>query len=381
MRGEVNGLNATMRNMWTVEMEDLRGALARSEPVFILDVRPAYDAREWSIPGSTHVDAYEALTVGDPNALESVSVPPGRLAVTVCARGNTSLLAARQLRARGIDARSLNGGMKAWSLAWNTAEVPVADPSLEVVQVRRTGKGCLSYVVASNGEAAVIDAALPVEVYERIARERGWKIKAVLETHMHADHLVRGRELAGRNAATLYLPRVSSVTFEAVRVQEGTRIGLGDHGIVALHTPGHTLDSTSYRIGDELLFTGDTVFVDSVGRPDLGASLDGARRRAGMLFDSLKRIATLDGNLGVLPGHTSAPVPFDATPIMARLDDVRRDVEWFHLDERGFVERMLASLPPTPPNHDVIMRLNEGGLGSLVDAPDLEAGGNRCAAR
>jgi len=374
-------MNAMTQNMWTVEVEDLRARLERNEPVFILDIRPSSDAEEWSIPGSTHVDAYEALIAGDANALGYVSIPPGQLTVTVCARGNTSLLAARQLRSRGIDARSLSGGMKAWSLAWNVAKVPVMDSSLEVWQVRRTGKGCLSYMVASNGEAAVIDAALPVEVYEDLAGSRGWRIKSVLETHVHADHLVRGRELAARNAATLYLPRVSSVSFEAVRVLDGTRIRVGDHGIVALYTPGHTLDSTTYKVGEDLLLTGDTVFVDSVGRPDLGANREGARRRARMLFDSLKRIVMLDGDLLVLPGHTSAPVPFDGTPIMARLDDVRREVKWFHLEEPEFVEQMLSNLPPTPPNHKTIMRLNECGLGSLVDAPDLEAGGNRCAAR
>jgi hypothetical protein len=80
--------------------------------------------------------------------------------VTICGEGVTSLIAAEQLRARGFEALSLAGGMKAWSLAWNSAEVSMPGSQARVIQVRRTGKGCLSYLIGSQGSAAVIDAAL-----------------------------------------------------------------------------------------------------------------------------------------------------------------------------------------------------------------------------
>ena len=80
--------------------------------------------------------------------------------VTICGAGKVSLTAMEQLRARGYDARSLTGGMKAWSLAWNSAEVPVPGSAATVIQVRRTGKGCLSYLIGNDGQAVVIDAAL-----------------------------------------------------------------------------------------------------------------------------------------------------------------------------------------------------------------------------
>ena len=94
--------------------------------------------------------------------------------MTICNAGHVSQTAAAVLAGRGFDARSLAGGMKAWSLAWNTARVPVADPSVETIQVRRTGKGCLSYVIGSEGVAAVIDPSLPLDVYLAVARDRAW---------------------------------------------------------------------------------------------------------------------------------------------------------------------------------------------------------------
>ncbi|MGH9175402.1 MAG: rhodanese-like domain-containing protein, partial [Vicinamibacterales bacterium] len=130
-----------MSSSISMSVSELRGLLDRREPVTVVDVRPAAERAEWAIPGSIHIDAYDALWKGDPDALAGLDLPADRPVATVCAAGKTSLLAALQLRRRGIEARSLSGGMKGWSLAWNTAVVPVAGSAATVVQVRRTGKG------------------------------------------------------------------------------------------------------------------------------------------------------------------------------------------------------------------------------------------------
>jgi rhodanese-related sulfurtransferase len=118
--------------------------LEEGRPVSVLDIRPMQERVEWSIPASMHIDAYDALKANDPKALTNVEFPGDIPVVTVCAAGKTSLVAAELLQAKGILALSLAGGMKAWSLAWNVAEVPVAGDTVHVFQVRRTGKGCLS---------------------------------------------------------------------------------------------------------------------------------------------------------------------------------------------------------------------------------------------
>src|SRR5947208_11914416 len=146
--------------MMTIDVETLRRWLEEGRPVTILDVRPTAERAEWAIPGSLHVVAYDALKAHDPAALADVDVPSDIPVVTVCAAGKTSQIAAEQLAARGREVFSLDGGMKAWSLAWNIAEVPGAGNAVHVLQVRRTGKGCLSYLIAAVAEAMVINAAL-----------------------------------------------------------------------------------------------------------------------------------------------------------------------------------------------------------------------------
>src|SRR6266702_6022628 len=108
----------------TISTEGLRQLLEQGARVTVLDVRPAAERAEWSIPGSVHADAYEALRRADPTALADFHPTNGDRVVTVCSAGKTSRLAAERLRARGLDAVSLEGGRRALSLAWNSAEVP-----------------------------------------------------------------------------------------------------------------------------------------------------------------------------------------------------------------------------------------------------------------
>ena len=146
----------------TIEASMLRDWLESGQPVTVLDVRRDEDRAQWAIPGSLHINAYEALSAGQPGDLAGAPLPPDRPVVTVCSAGRVSQTAAAVLSNRGFDARSLIGGMKAWSLAWNIAHISLGE--VDVVEVRRTGKGCLSYLVVSGDEAAVIDPSLPADI-------------------------------------------------------------------------------------------------------------------------------------------------------------------------------------------------------------------------
>ena len=362
----------------TISTEGLRELLERRAPVTVLDVRPAAERAEWSIPGSVHADAYEALRRGDPTALADFHPTNGDRVVTVCAAGKTSMLAAERLRARGLDAVSLQGGMRAWSLAWNTAEVRCPGTTPRIVQLRRTGKGCLSYLIGSNGAAAVVDASLEPQVYRRVAENHGWRICTVLETHVHADHLSRARALAVDTGAKLCLPTTDRVSFEFTPLNEHDTLRVGSAGLRVFHTPGHTPESACYLLDERALFTGDTLFLAAVGRPDLEASAEQARRRAHVLHASLQRLLALPPETVVLPTHTSEPVEFDGRPISATLEEVQERTSLLRETEETFVSQILTRLPPTPPNHHRIVALNEAG--TLPDDPtELEAGANRCA--
>ena len=362
-----------------IEMETLRTWLDRQQPVTVLDIRTNEDREQWAIPDSIHVNAYDALRAGEPGALADAALPSDRPVVTVCNAGRVSQTAADVLTARGFDARSLAGGMKAWSLAWNVAEVPLADPSVRVIQIRRTGKGCLSYVLASAGDAAVIDASVSPQVYLEIIRRHGWLLKYVLETHVHADHLSRARELVRQTGAALVLPHQHRVSFSFTAAAEGERVMLGQAGLLAVRTPGHTDESTSYVLNDVAVFTGDTLFTNGVGRPDLHADADTARQRARALYASLTRLRTLAPALMVLPGHTSEPVAFDGRAVAATLAEIDGWLSGWLVSDVAFVDRVTSQLPPTPPNFARIVGLNEAGEFPADDPIDLEAGANRCA--
>jgi glyoxylase-like metal-dependent hydrolase (beta-lactamase superfamily II)/rhodanese-related sulfurtransferase len=360
-----------------VDASTLRDWLEQNRPVTIIDVRADEDRAQWSIPGSIHVNAYEALKAGEPSVLSDIELPPDRPVVTVCNLGRVSARAAEVLAGRGIAALSLAGGMKAWSLAWNTAEVTLS--KAQIVQVRRTGKGCLSYVVFSGSEALVIDASLPAEVYLDLATEKSSTIRHVLDTHIHADHLSRSRLLAEKSGATLSLPRQNRVAFPYTPIDADSELVVGDAVVRAIPTPGHTMESTSYFINGHALFTGDTLFLAGVGRPDLHTNATESAARASLLYRSLKKLLALGPEVLVFPGHTSEPVPFDRRVLSARLGDIAARLQPWLSSEETFTERLLAHLPETPPNYLRIVDLNEAGELSEGDVTDLEAGANRCA--
>lgn len=365
--------------MQTIDSATLRQWLEDGAPVAVLDVRTAADWSDWHIPGSIHVDAYSALKAHDPQALATVNLPRSTPVVTVCGAGKVSLVAAAQLAARGYVVYSLEGGMQAWSMAWNVASLPPLPNGTQVLQVRRTGKGCLSYIIGSAEQAAVLDPALEPDVYIELAAAHGWRITAVLDTHIHADHLSRARLLAQQVGASLYLPATERATAPFQPLDEGALVMIGESRLQALHTPGHTWESTCYLLDEQFLFTGDTLFLAAIGRPDLEADRLEATARAHALFASLQRLGSLPAATLVLPGHTSVPVPFDGQPLVACLGTIQPAIPRLRLSEAAFVADVLAQRPPTPANHQQIVGINARGDRLPTDLTTLEAGANRCA--
>jgi glyoxylase-like metal-dependent hydrolase (beta-lactamase superfamily II) len=359
----------------SISTEELQQLLAAGHAVTVVDIRSPAD-REWSIPGSLQVDAYDAVKSGSLGPLAGLDFSPGPV-VTVCAMGGTAATATGLLRAKGVHAVTLSGGMRAWSHAWNTARTTVS--GCEIIQVRRTGKGCLSYIVGSDSEAVVIDASVDPGVYVRLLRVHGWRLGAVVDTHIHADHLSRSRLLAEREGVEVWLPAQARTRFAFRPVDDGERIPFGSAGLVALRTPGHTAESTTYLLARAAAFTGDTLFLAGVGRPDLeGGTHEESASRARRLHQSIRRIFELGKAALVLPGHVSEPVAFDGRLLATTVGAIQKTVAIIGLDRDKFVEVVLSRIPPSPPNHSRIVELNERG--ELPENPsELEAGANRCA--
>lgn len=174
--------------------------------------------------------------------------------------------------------------------------------------------GCLSeaaYYVESQGEAAIIDPLRDIEAYLHLAAERGATIKYIFETHFHADFVSGHLDLAKATGAPILYGPNADTKFPIRKTVDGEIVKLGDLQFVVLHTPGHTLESTCYLLKDEngkdhCVFTGDTLFVGDVGRPDLaqkGAELE-MEDLAGMLYESIqKKLVPLGDDVIVYPAH------------------------------------------------------------------------------
>jgi glyoxylase-like metal-dependent hydrolase (beta-lactamase superfamily II)/rhodanese-related sulfurtransferase len=361
----------------TVDAGTLREWLDDGEPVYVLDVRPLSQREEWQIPGSHYVDAYKRLNEGDDSVLNEIDIPDHTKVVTVCAAGRTSQLASNALRKKGIEAYSLEGGMKSWSKSWNTSQMQFND--FEVLQIRRTGKGCLSYIISSNEESIVIDASLPVEVYQKLAQQHSLGIKYVVETHIHADHLSRSKEVAEYFQVPLYLPIRNRVEFLHSKILAETVFPIGSIKLKTIQTPGHTRESVSFYIEDKVVFTGDTLFTNGVGRPDLKADEEESRAKAVQLYYSLKKLLLLPDEVMILPAHTNKPVEFDHKMISTTIGIAKNNISFLHLDENDFVNELLQKIPPTPANYLSIVEKNLSGNFSETDSNQLEAGANRCA--
>lgn len=361
----------------TVDAETLRTWLENKKQVFVLDVRPPSQREEWQIPGSHYLDAYKRLNEGDMTVLDEIEIPGNAKVVTVCAAGRTSRIASDALKEKGIDAVSLEGGMKAWSKAWNVAQKEF--PDFKVLQVRRTGKGCLSYIIISNKEAIIIDASLPSAVYEELVHQHELVVKYVIETHIHADHLSRSKQVADFFKAPLFLPIPNKVQFDHKPVTTDSSFIVGAITLKSLATPGHTLESYSFYIENNILITGDTLFTNGVGRPDLKADPAESRVKAGLLYHSLKRLVSLPDNVLILSAHTNKPVNFDGALITSTIGDAKKNISLLNSNENDFVNALLEKIPPTPANYLSIVEKNLTGSFSEFDSAELEAGANRCA--
>jgi glyoxylase-like metal-dependent hydrolase (beta-lactamase superfamily II)/rhodanese-related sulfurtransferase len=359
-----------------IDVKTLVSWLTKKKPATILDIRPKQEREEWSIPGSIHADVYQKLKDGQKNVFSNYKFPDSPI-VTVCGAGKTSRIAAEQLKEKGFEAYSLDGGMKAWNFAWNMAEVSFRD--LKVVQVRRSAKGCLSYIVGSSNEAIVIDAALDPEVYQNLAKENGWRIRYVMDTHIHADYISRTRELANASNAIHIMVDKASVDYPFSSIRHGDVVSFGKATLEVIHTPGHTLESTSYKIGDLVVFTGDTLFINGVGRPDLKADHDEVIKKSAQLYRSLRRLLELGPSTLVLPAHSSEAVPFDGKLLTSSIGAIKEKLELLKLNENEFIQYTLSRIPPTPPNYLTIAELNKKGSYAGYSPSELEAGANRCA--
>jgi glyoxylase-like metal-dependent hydrolase (beta-lactamase superfamily II)/rhodanese-related sulfurtransferase len=370
----------------------------------ILDVRSAEEFAAWRIEGrepipTVNVPYFEFLDLDtDEDVVKAVlkSAPQtllprldtGLPVLVVCPHGNTSDLVAEGLRQLGRDAANLDGGMAAWGDHYHV-ETVAEEAALRILQISRPARGCLSHVLVSEGAAAVIDPLRHVSVYLDTVQRHGARVTHVLDTHMHADHLSGGVSLAEHTDTDYHLHPYDAIHpmdllparygFEFLR--DGQRFRIGRADVRAIHIPGHTLGEVAFLVNERWLLAGDSIFIESVARPDLGGHPE---QWTPLFRQSLQRLLALPGETVLLPAHFSTARESDAEGrFMAALGGLRTRNEGLALatgEEAAFTRFILASLPTFPPGYVEIKRVN-AGLTSADErkASELELGKNVCA--
>lgn len=368
-----------------ITAEELHAKLDAGEPLFILDVRNEKDYADWRIEGRTarslNIPYYEFL---EENEELYQGLPRDEEIAVICAKGGSSQMVADMLNDRGYRAASLDGGMLAWSQFYHPVKV-AADGKMELIQINRYSKGCLSYAVVSEGKAMIIDPNHKIEVYQELARQYGFKIDYIVDSHLHADHISGGVALAAATGATYYISsgeaRGTALPFEPLENHERIRFGNVEVEVLAIPTPGHTPGSTSFLINHQYLMSGDTIFVGGLGRPDLGGK---AAEWAQDLYDTVfHKLNKLSDDVLVLPAHYADMDEINKKgTVGAALGEIRKNNEIMqNANREAFTDEVAgAASTEKPPNFEEIIAINRGEL--TVDpekAIELEIGPNRCA--
>ncbi|WP_232702338.1 MBL fold metallo-hydrolase [Halobacterium wangiae] len=352
------------------------------DDLLVLDIRHESEYDDWHVPGSVNVDVYDEL-VDDPDAAtdELVDLPEDREIVTVCTAGVVSKTATDLLQDLGYDAETLVDGLNGWSRVHRHAAVP-ANLDGSLVQISRPGKGCLSHLLVSDGDAVVFDPSHYVEEYEAIVDDYDTELVGVFDTHAHADHVSGATDLAERHDVPYYLHPADALALDATPVEDGQTVSVGHLDVTVVHTPGHSEGSVSIDVDGVALLTGDTLFHESVGRVELGveAGIEDAdvEGNAATLYESLERLQDRSDDAVVLPAHDpGSPEP----PVTATLGTVRERNADLGRDREEFVRELASDVPDHPPNFERVKRTNVGEESVPVDElADLELGPNNCAA-
>jgi glyoxylase-like metal-dependent hydrolase (beta-lactamase superfamily II) len=185
--------------------------------------------------------------------------------------------------------------------------------------------------------------------------------------------------LATVSGADILLFERAPVGFNFSPVNDGDTINFGYSQVRILHTPDHTDESISFWLNQQALLTGDTLFTDGIGRPDLKADEQTIKLKINDLFNSLQKILLLDPETLILPAHQAKSLTLNQGLIAASLAELQDKIPVLALPRDAFAKNILAKLPPTPPNYLLISSINRDGNHFEHQLSNLEAGGNHCA--
>jgi glyoxylase-like metal-dependent hydrolase (beta-lactamase superfamily II) len=354
------------------------------EEFLLLDVRVNEQFDRFKVEGPFLSDMVNVPYV---EFVESVArVPAAEKVRIVCAKEGSARYVGEILINHGFkDVRYLEGGIKTWGNMLAPTLV-ASDDGYKLYQFIRPGKASCSYGLIANDEMVLFDPSRNVDFYQSFAEKNGARIVRSYETHLQADYISGSQKIATDFGAHIlgHENDFKAATFKYHKVVDDQVYSFSKGGpeIKALHMPGHTPGSTSYLIDNKYLITGDTVFILSIGRPDLGGK---AEEWSKLLYYTLKtKIAELNDSLVILPGHYMDWSEANESRIFSdTLGNIKNKNSSIYgiATETEFIEFIKDNMRPQPEVYAEVRKVNAGLL--EVDAEKqeiMDLGKNECAA-
>ncbi len=374
--------------LFSYQARDLFRWIADKDSFLLLDVRNSVDFARFTVEGPNpirmmNISYFDFMEIED----ESIARLPDKTEKIriVCAKEGSAKFVAEILEKHGfIDVGFLAGGIKSWG---NLLVPKLLNPgqSYELYQFIRPGKGSCSYGLLVGRELMLFDPSRSIDFYLEFAEDHDCRIVKTTETHLQADYIAGSRLLSEQTNAVFYANdndfRDAALTYTPLL--DGQDIGFPGTGpsVRVIFAPGHTPGSTMFMIDDTYLISGDTVFIKSVGRPDLGGKV---AEWSDHLFATIRMVAALDGATIVLPAHF---ISWDEANNRRNFSESLEKVRTFNkaiyaidnpADFLAFIEQNMREQPP----EYATIRLVNANLKQVDDeeAEVLDLGKNECAA-
>ena len=378
-----------MSSLKSYSSDDLFSFLIQKEDVIILDVRNEEDFGQFSVEGPfpfdmVNVPYFDFMEEEDASVAKVSYDKPVKV---VCAKEGSAQYVGEILMNHGFkDVAFLTGGIKTWGNMLTPKRINPESDDYALYQFIRPAKASCNYGLLYKGEMVNFDPSRNYDFYHSFSDSQNVKIVRTFETHLQADYISGSKKIADVTGAEIMANAddFKDASFQYSGVKDGESYSVGGDGpeIKVLHSPGHTPGSTSYIIDDKYFITGDTVFILSVGRPDLGGK---AEEWSVMLFDTLtNKVQNLDKKLKVLPGHfMDWNEANDSLLFVENLSEViHHNAGIFKITTpENFTQYIMDNMRKSPEIYGEIRKVNVGWLDvDMNEADIMDLGKNECVA-
>lgn len=374
-------------SIFTFTAAELYTALTTRQDIVVLDVRNKVDFARFQVESPypftmQNISYFDFMEIEDECVAKIIKDKPVRI---VCAKEGSAKYVAEILDTHGLeDVGYLEGGIK----SWGNLLVPVLlnpGESFQLYQFIRPGKASSSYGLQNGDELMLFDPTRNIDFYLQFAKANNCKLIKTFETHLQADYIAGSRMLSEQTGAEFLANKddFTGANIKYTALQDGAFYHFSNPGatVMAFFTPGHTPGSTSFIIDDRYMVTGDTIFIRSIGRPDLGGQVEAWSDK---LFETLQKIKQIQGKMIVLPGHyMSWEEANNALAFASTLEETmafNKDI-YAIADKKSFLSFIKNNMRKQPEEYAAI-RLINANLEQVDDnkAEELDLGKNECAA-